>query len=103
LIQLYERRQYSDFGEVECLTHICFNGKSSNTIDELRQRRLDYRIYEKSDDEVLNQENLDEGFFFAVGTHCAIECFSLSVYVKTKGHDKDAWQVVANSESQAAA
>ena len=47
------------------LTPRDFNGKKSFTVDDLRQRRFMHRTIEKPDDEVLNQENLAEGFFFA--------------------------------------
>ena len=47
------------------LTPRDFNGKKSITVDDLRQWRLMHRTIENPDDEVLNQENLAEGFFFA--------------------------------------
>lgn len=48
------------------LTPEKFNGKNLSTLDALRQRRFTHRTSsEVSDDGVLNQENLDEGFFFA--------------------------------------
>ncbi len=42
-----------------------FNGKNLTTIDGLRQRGFTHRTIDVSDDGVLNQGNLDEGFFFA--------------------------------------
>jgi len=41
-------------------------------------------------------------FFLALEPAVLLGSFRVP-YVKSKGHDKDAWQVVANSESQAAA
>jgi len=48
------------------LTRHIFNGKKSITIDDLRQRRFNHPTKKNPDDEVLNQGNLAEGFFFAL-------------------------------------
>ena len=48
------------------LTPDYFNGKNLTTIDDLKQCRFIHRAIKVSDDGVLNQKNLDEGFFFAV-------------------------------------
>jgi hypothetical protein len=63
--QVYGGTRNSNPGDSVLLTQENGNGKKSITVDQLRQRRLGGSIQENSDDEVLNQENLAEGFFFA--------------------------------------
>lgn len=66
LSNFHQMRRAVDSVQYFLLTPDKFNGNYLNTIDELRQRRFIHRAIEVSDDGVLNQENLDEGFFFVV-------------------------------------
>ena len=65
MIQFHLRRREDDSCPHFLLTPRDFDGKQSITVDDLRQRRFMHRTIENPDDEVLNQENLAEGFFFA--------------------------------------
>ncbi len=66
LINFHKMRRDFDSVLYFLLTPEKFNGKKLRTIDELRQRRFTHRAIKESDDGVLNQGNLDEGFFFAI-------------------------------------
>jgi len=63
--QVHGRTRCRNPGDSVFLTQENGNGKKSITVDQLRQWRLGGSMQEKADDEVLNQENLGEGFFFA--------------------------------------
>ena len=97
MISIHGRGRDGDSCVHFLLTAYDFSGKHAFafTIAEFRQRRLSLTTL-KPDDEVLNQGNLDEGFFLLLEPIVLLGSFRFPC-VKSKGHDKDAWQMVWNS------
>ena len=99
LIAIHGRGRGADSCLHFFLTAYDFNGKNAFTIGEFRQRRLSLTT-RQPDDEVLNQKSWMRAFFLLLSKFP--QFFSVQE-IQGTGHDKDAWQVVANSESQVAA